>query len=54
MTKREQTAYMCGKVMSVNEKMVDGISHKTKRIWAFGKNFIFEFVGGRCVSVTEH
>lgn len=54
MTKREETIYRCGQKMNTTIKMVDGIAHKTVRVWASGRNYIFEFVGGKCVSVKEH
>ncbi len=51
MTKEQEIIYRCGQKMETKVEMVDGLAHKTVRIWSFGRNYIFEFVGGRCVSV---
>lgn len=51
MTKEQEIIYRCGQKMDTKIKVVDGIAHKTVRVWAYGRNYIFEFVGGWCVSV---
>lgn len=53
MTKEQETIYRCGQKMETKVKMIDGIAHKRVRVFAFGRIYIFEFVGGRCVSVKQ-